>query len=243
MKTTVFSPLCALKVPWSGEPNTPFLLRASFLLNIHRTLLMDLTDQQWAAICHQVPLAHQGPGRPALDSRSVLNGIFWKIRSDSAWRRLPSCYPSHQSCHRFYKKWQASGLFNQLLYILYADLFYRGNFSPYQAVAEKRIWGRVKNRTFKLYIAPAFVDDWRTHTALLFLQVFLNKVLNHLAAESGKGYARVAHVRSFLLCFSQWPKYAPFKFERYDPDSDDDGYPDPGRDSRPEDVILEFGRD
>jgi hypothetical protein len=203
---------------------------------------MDLTDRQWVAIRNQVPPAHQGRGRPALDSRRVLDGIFWKIRTDSPWRRLPAGYPSHQTCHRFNKQWQASGLFYQLLYTLYSDLFYRGNFSPYQAVAEKRILGKVKDRSFKLYIAPAFYDDWRTHTALLFLQVFLNKTLSRLAARSGKGYVHMTHIRSFLLPFNQWLKYAPFRFERYDPESDDDDYPDPGMDSRPEDVILDFGR-
>jgi transposase len=91
---------------------------------------MDLTDQQWAAIRGQVPPAHQGRGRPALDSRRVLDGIFWKVRSDSSWRRLPSRYPSHQSCHRFYKQWQASGLFNSLLYTLYSDLFLPRQFFP-----------------------------------------------------------------------------------------------------------------
>jgi hypothetical protein len=201
---------------------------------------MDLTDQQWSAIHNQVPPAHLGRGRPALDSRRVLDGIFWKIRTDSSWRCLPSGYPSHQSCHRFYKQWQATGLFYRLLYTLYSDLFYRGNFSPYQAVAEKRILGKVKDRSFKLYIAPAYVDDWRTHTALLFLQVFLHKSLGRLAAESGKGYVHVKGVRSFILSFSQWPKYAPFRFEHPDPDMDEDDDPDPGKYSRPEDVLLEF---
>jgi transposase len=61
---------------------------------------MDLTNRQWQAIQHLLPPVHQGRGRPALDSRCVLNGIFWKIRSDSRWRALPSHYPSHQSCYR-----------------------------------------------------------------------------------------------------------------------------------------------
>jgi hypothetical protein len=108
----------------------PGHIRASLLLNNHWTLQMDLTDRQWAAIRAQVPPAHLGRGRPALDSRRVLDGIFWKVRSDSSWRRLPSRYPSHQSCHRFYKQWQASGLFNSLLYTLYSDLFLPRQFFP-----------------------------------------------------------------------------------------------------------------
>ena len=194
---------------------------------------MDLTDRQWQAIQDQMPPAHQGRGRPALDSRRVLNGIFWKIRSDSPWRDLPSRYPSHQSCYRFYKQWQSSGLFKSLVCSLYSDLVYRGNFTPYQAAAENRIMLKVRGRSFKLYIVPRYHDDWRTLTALLFMQILLKMGLRHLGSESGTGRIQMTGVHKFLFPFSDWTKYAPFNFS--------------GEMSQtftgPEDVVLEIGRD
>ncbi len=115
---------------------------------------MDLTDRQWAAIRAQVPPAHLGRGRPALDSRRVLDGIFWKVRSDSSWRRLPSRYPSHQSCHRFLSSGRLRVCLIRCSILFIPIFFYRGNFFPYQAVAEKRILGKAKNRSFILYILP-----------------------------------------------------------------------------------------
>jgi transposase len=171
---------------------------------------MDLIDSQWQAVKGLIPPAHQGRGRPALDSRHVLDGILWKLRSDSPWRDLPSSYPSHQSCHRFYGEWVASGIFESLIYSLYSHLLYRGNFTPYQAFAEKRIVLRRWNRSFKLFIAPRFHDDWRTHTALLFMQILLKKGLHRLMQESETDYIRLAEVSSFILPFSAWPRYAPF---------------------------------
>lgn len=37
---------------------------------------MDLTDRQWQAIQPLMPPVHQGRGRPALDSRHILDGSF-----------------------------------------------------------------------------------------------------------------------------------------------------------------------
>ncbi len=45
---------------------------------------MDLTDEQWAVIEPLIPEQErhpQGPGRPWLPARDVLNGVLWILRS------------------------------------------------------------------------------------------------------------------------------------------------------------------
>jgi hypothetical protein len=175
---------------------------------------MDLTDLQWQAIQHLLPPVHQGRGRPAFDSRLVLNGIFWKIRTNSPWRELPLRFPSHQTCFRFYEKWQSSGLFSSLVLHLYSDLVYRGNFTPHQAFTEKRIILLAGKRSFEFFLAPRYLDDWRTHTCLLFIQVELLT----LKKRGFTGFAGSSRLRARLpeiaFIFSNWPKFAPLGFDQ-----------------------------
>jgi len=194
---------------------------------------MDLTDRQWQAIQPLMPPVHQGRGRPTLDTRRLLDGIFWKIRSGSPWRALPSHYPSHQSCYRFYGEWQSSGLFDSVVFSLHSDLVYRGNFTPYQAIAEKRIMIRKNERAFKLFIAPRYHDDWRTHTALLFMQIELHHILKHLISESETGRLQRNGHQQVGFLFSSWPKYAPLGFA---------GQPTETY-SGPEDFVCRVGKD
>ena len=56
----------------------------------------DLTDDQWAVIQPLIPIpASAGSrGRPPIDERAVLDGIFWKLRIASPWYDMPDRYPS-----------------------------------------------------------------------------------------------------------------------------------------------------
>jgi len=193
---------------------------------------MDLSNRQWQAIQHLLPPVHQGRGRPALDSRCVLNGIFWKIRSDSPWRALPSHYPSHQSCYRSYGEWQSSGLFDSLVFSLYSDLVYRGNFTPYQAVTERRIVLKVRERSFKFFIAPRCHYDWRTYTALLFLQIELLNMMKRIISASETGRLQRTGLQELVFLFGNWPKYAPLGFGG----SNIETY------AGPEDIVFKIGR-
>ena len=89
---------------------------------------MDLTDAQWALL---EPLFRRkrrddGRGRPWQDTRSVLNGVFWVLRTGAPWHDLPRRYPPYQTCHRRFQQWQRSGLLTRLLQKLAEDLRDRG---------------------------------------------------------------------------------------------------------------------
>jgi transposase len=57
---------------------------------------MNLTDEQWAMLeplIGAMPRRADGRGRPWRNSRDVLNGILWILRTGAQWADLPECYP------------------------------------------------------------------------------------------------------------------------------------------------------
>ncbi|HEY6467229.1 MAG TPA: IS5 family transposase [Candidatus Acidoferrales bacterium] len=89
---------------------------------------MDLTDAQWALLepLFRPKRRDDGRGRPWQDTRTVLNGVFWVLRTGAPWHDLPRRYPPYQTCHRRFQQWQRSGLLTQLLQKLAEDLRDRG---------------------------------------------------------------------------------------------------------------------
>jgi transposase len=71
---------------------------------------MDLTDAQWAALepLFRPKRREDRRGRPWRDTRAVLNGVFWVLRTGAPWHDLPHRYPPYQTCHRRFQQWQRS---------------------------------------------------------------------------------------------------------------------------------------
>jgi transposase len=69
---------------------------------------MDLTDAQWAVLepLFRPRRRSDGRGRPWRDTRAVLNGVLWILRTGAPWHDLPSRYPPYQTCHRRFQHWQ-----------------------------------------------------------------------------------------------------------------------------------------
>src|ERR1700735_5288673 len=87
-----------------------------------------LNDEQWKLIEALLPKVGRvdGRGRPRIEDRAVLNGIFWVLRTGAAWADLPRRFPSYQTCHRRFQEWVSSGVFNSILETLAEDLRSRG---------------------------------------------------------------------------------------------------------------------
>ena len=54
-------------------------------------------------------------GRPANDHRTVLNGIFWLLRTGSPWRSLPQRYGSWKTVASRFYRWQRAGIWDRVL--------------------------------------------------------------------------------------------------------------------------------
>jgi transposase len=68
----------------------------------------DLSDEEWAVIEPLLPKQGRGPQRK--DDRSVLNGIFYILRTGAPWRDLPSRYGPRTTVYNRYVRWGERGV-------------------------------------------------------------------------------------------------------------------------------------
>lgn len=72
-----------------------------------------LTDDQWECIadCFVPP---SKMGRPPVDRRNVLDGIFWILRTGAPWRDLPEEFGAFQTVWRLFNQWNADGTLDRI---------------------------------------------------------------------------------------------------------------------------------
>lgn len=79
-----------------------------------------LSDAEWACVEHLFSQAgaQKTTGRPAADSRAVLDAIRWIERTGERWMYLPTHFPPQQTCYARYLNWKRSGLLEQVRALL-----------------------------------------------------------------------------------------------------------------------------
>ena len=84
---------------------------------------MDLTDAQWTILesLFRPTRRRDGRGRPWADTRAVLNGVLWVLRTGAPWHDLPARYPPYQTCHRRFQAWKRTGVLERVLQGLAED--------------------------------------------------------------------------------------------------------------------------
>src|SRR6202140_1491681 len=133
---------------------------------------MDLTDAQWTFLepLFRPQRREDGRGRPWQDTRAVLNGAFWILRTGAPWHDLPARYPPYQTWHRRFQQWQRSGLLTHLLQKLAEDLRDRGKLDLSETFIDARFssaktWVLVS----ALQNAAKAAKSWQSQTAMVFL--------------------------------------------------------------------------
>ena len=83
----------------------------------------ELTDEEWEHIKPYIPEEQEAGlrGRPSKDSRQMLNGICWILRSGASWRDLPERYGPWQTVYKRFQKWSKAGIFEKIFTDLAAD--------------------------------------------------------------------------------------------------------------------------
>jgi transposase len=141
----------------------------------------DLTDEQWGLLeplLPALPRRRDGRGRPWKDSRVVLNGILWVLRTGAPWQDLPPRYGAYQTVHRRFQNWVRAGVIEKILLALAQHLqdvggldlkecFVDGTFVP--AKKGGPWWGPPSGAR-----APR---SWVLPTAMVFLSPCGQKVL------------------------------------------------------------------
>lgn len=73
-----------------------------------------ITDEQWEIIKSHLPKP-KSTGRPALNSRTVFNAIFWILDSGAKWRYLPEKFGNWNSIYHKFRKWCELRVFEKIL--------------------------------------------------------------------------------------------------------------------------------
>ena len=69
----------------------------------------ELTDEQWELIGPMLPQKVAKTGRPPVDRRLMLNGIFWILATGAPWRDLPGDYGHCKTVYNRHRRWSAEG--------------------------------------------------------------------------------------------------------------------------------------
>jgi putative transposase len=75
--------------------------------------ISEIPDDLWQNIQPLLPTEKPAgtPGRPAISSRVILNGIFYVLRTGCQWKSVPGCFGSGSTLHRRFQQWVAHGVF------------------------------------------------------------------------------------------------------------------------------------
>jgi len=73
----------------------------------------DLTDFEWSVIRPLLPTEVRG--KPRVDDRRVLNGIFGRLRTGAPWADIPARYGPHTTCVNRFNRWREAGHWARIL--------------------------------------------------------------------------------------------------------------------------------
>ena len=107
----------------------------------------DLTDDQWERVPPLLPSVKSGTrkgGRPAADTREVMNAVFYLLRSGPAWRRLPHDFPAWPTVYTRCRLWRLAGVWERVHDTLRAEVRIE---TGYPATPATRLPGRRTGRT------------------------------------------------------------------------------------------------
>jgi transposase len=145
---------------------------------------MDLTEEQWAIVEPFLPKPNKradGKGRPRIESRAILNGNVWVMRTGAPWHDLPNRYPPYQTCHRRFQEWARSGAFEKILKKLVEDVKERGDLDLTECFIDGTFVMAKKGALWWEKPSGARVQSsWQWQMALVFLSPYPLEVLRRM---------------------------------------------------------------
>jgi putative transposase len=152
----------------------------------------DLSDKEWRFVRPLVPKPKPG-GRPTCWSRrSLLNGIFYLLRSGCTWRMMPREYPPWQTLYRYFRAWQHSGVWERINARLRERLRVAAgkNSTPSGAVMDSQSIRTTERGGVRGYDGNKKVNGRKRHL-LVDTNGFLLKVVVHQANMQDRTGARL----------------------------------------------------
>ena len=79
--------------------------------------MLKLTDTHLDWLVERVPDSPRSPlgGRPAVEKRKVIQGIFWILDNGAKWKDLPAEFGTKSTVHRWFQRWVRDGVFEQIM--------------------------------------------------------------------------------------------------------------------------------
>ncbi len=89
----------------------------SFKISNKRKYPSELSDKSWKHLKRLLPISKKqatGAGRPPVDLREVINGIFYVLRSGCSWRMLPNDYPAWETVYGYFNRWSKDCIWEKI---------------------------------------------------------------------------------------------------------------------------------
>ena len=86
----------------------------------------ELTDRQWRTIAHLFPPNRTKRGGQWKDHRTVLNGMFWWLRTGAPWRDLPERFGPWQTVYDRLVRYRTDGTLDKIIQLLQVKLDRKG---------------------------------------------------------------------------------------------------------------------
>ena len=150
---------------------------------------MELTDVQWELLKSLVEpkTPPKRRGRPWSDTRRVLEGVLWILRTGAQWAEMPDKFPPYQTCHRRFQVWVRQGVLVELLRTLAKDLMARGDLDLAETFIDATFSGAKKGAVLLVQHAAAKGPrSWQLRTAMVFLSPWGLQALRHMKLGSSK---------------------------------------------------------
>lgn len=145
---------------------------------------MELTDEQWAIVEPLLPKPIKradGKGRPRIESRAILNGILWLMRTGAPWHDMPDRYPPYQTCHRRFQEWVRSGTFEKILRKLVEDVKERGDLDLTECFIDGTfVMAKKGAQGWEKPSGARVQSSWQWQMALVFLSPYPSEVLRRM---------------------------------------------------------------
>jgi hypothetical protein len=79
--------------------------------------MLTLTDEQLDWLTERIPDHARSPdgGRPPVEKRKAIAGIFWLLGNGAKWKNLPCRFGSKSAVHRGFMKWVENGVFEAVI--------------------------------------------------------------------------------------------------------------------------------
>ena len=74
----------------------------------------DLTDEQWQILRRLLPQPSQRGAPQRVCRRSIINAIFYVLRSGCAWRLLPHDFPNWKTVYGIFFRWRNDGTWQRI---------------------------------------------------------------------------------------------------------------------------------